>query len=152
MAVMTAEHKQNLTVWTFPAAESARRELDLLRGPQRARAITIDEAAVIEWPPGRSEPETREFYRAEAGGDRRRIWRTMLHAVFDVAEAPTPLFRDLGVNDRFLGEVREHVQPGTSMLFVLTTDGFYRDLEPSSPDFDRTLLYTTLPERAHAQR
>jgi uncharacterized membrane protein len=149
MPLMTAEHKQNLTVWTFPAAESARRALDLLRGPQRARAITI-EAAVIEWPSGRSEPETREFYRTDEGGDRRRSWRTMLHAVFDVAEAPTPLFRNLGVNDRFLGEVREHVQPGTSMLFVLTTDGFY--LEPSFPNFDMTLLYTTLPERAHAHR
>jgi hypothetical protein len=102
--------KPNLTVWTFSAAESARRALEALRG-----VLTIDEAAVIEWRPERSEPETREFYRLDGNGSRSRIWRTVFPAVFDGEQRRLELF-----DDRSLARVREHVQPGTSMLFVLT--------------------------------
>jgi uncharacterized membrane protein len=145
--VKTGRSNQNLTVWTFPSAEAARGAFDVLRGLQRASVLTIHEAAVIEWPRGRREPETREFHHVDADGDRSRVWRGLFRAIFDVEEAIAGLFRDLGVDDRLLADVRRQLQPGTSALFILTSGGFYRELEPSFREFDMTLLYTTLPER-----
>jgi len=107
--------KRNLTVWTFSAAESARRALETLRG-----VLAIDEAAVIEWRAERSEPETREFYRLDGNGGRSGIWRAVFPAFFDGDLRRPDLFRDLGVDVRSLARVRERVQPGTSMLFLLT--------------------------------
>jgi uncharacterized membrane protein len=136
----------NLTVWTFRVAEDARRALDVLRALQRTGAITVHEAALIEWPPDRSEPETREFHHLDTDADRSRIWRGLFRAVFGVEEAIGAFFQDLGVDDRLIAHVRPSMKPGTSVLFVLTSGGFYRELEPSFRDFDMTLLYTTLPE------
>jgi uncharacterized membrane protein len=143
---VNAHTNPNLTVWTFASAEGARRALDVLRRLQRARGITISDAAVIEWPPGRREPETREFHHVDADGDRSRVWRGLFRALFSVEETISGRFRDLGVDDRLLAEVREHMKPETSALFVLTAGGFIRDLEPYFREFDMTLLYTTLPD------
>jgi len=145
--VNAAHPNPNLTVWAFGSAGEAQRALDVLRHVQRTGAITIHDAAVIEWPPERREPETREFYHVDADGDRSRVWRGLFRAVFSVEETISGRFRDLGVDDRLLAEVRRHMQPETSVLFVLTTGGFTRELEPSFRDFDMTLLYTTLPEK-----
>jgi uncharacterized membrane protein len=147
LPVKTSRSSENLTVWTFTAAGAARAAFDVLRGLQRERVLTIHEAAVIEWPRERREPETREFHHADTDGDRSRVWRGLFRALFDVEEAITGLFRDLGVDDRLLAQVREQMQPGTSVLFVVTSGGFYREVEPSFRGFDMTLLYTTLPER-----
>jgi uncharacterized membrane protein len=147
LPVKTKRSSQNLTVWMFRSTEAARGTLDVLRGLQRERVLTIHEAAVIEWPRGRREPETREFQHVDADGDRSRVWRGLFRALFDVEEPIAALFRDLGVDDRLLGEVRWQMQPETSALFILTSGGFYRELEPSFRDFGATLLYTTLPER-----
>jgi uncharacterized membrane protein len=145
--VKTGRSNQNLTVWTFTSAEAARTALDVLRRLQRERVLTIYEAAVIEWPPERREPETREFHHVDADGDLSRVWRGLFRAIFDVEEAIAGLFRDLGVDDRLLAEVRRRLRHGTSALFILTSGGFYRELEPSFREFEMTLLYTTLPEQ-----
>jgi uncharacterized membrane protein len=137
---------RNLTVWTFTSAEGARRALDGLRRLQRTGEITIQDAAVVEWPPHRWEPETREFYHVDADGQRSCVWRGLFRALFGVDETISRWFRDLGVDDWLLAEVRERIRPETSVLFVVTTGGFIRDLEPSFREFGMTLLYTMLPE------
>jgi len=147
--VDAAHTNPNLTVWTFPAAEAARRGLDILRSLQHKAKITIHDAAVIEWPDGRREPETREFHHIEAGEGRSRIWSGLFGALFSVEGVISGGFRDLGVDDRLLAEMRARIQPETSLLLVLTTGGFVRELEASFVDFDMTLLYTTLPEARH---
>jgi uncharacterized membrane protein len=147
--VDAAHTNPNLTVWTFPAAEAARRALDILRSLQHKARITIHDAAVIEWPHDRREPETREFHHIEAGGGRSRIWSGLFGALFSVEGVISRRFRDLGVDDRLLAEMRARIQPETSLLLVLTTGGFVRDLEPSFVEFDMTLVYTTFPETSH---
>jgi uncharacterized membrane protein len=147
--VDAAHTNPNLTVWTFPASEAARRFLDILRSPEHKAKIAIHEAAVIEWPHDRREPETREFHRIEAGGGRSRIWSGLFGGLFSVEEEISGRFRDLGVDDRLLAEMRERIQPDRSLLLILTTGGLVRDLEPSFLEFDMTLVYTTLPKTRH---
>jgi uncharacterized membrane protein len=147
--VDSAHTDPNLTVWTFPGAEAARRALEILRSLEHKAKIAIHEAAVIEWPHDRREPETREFHHVEAGGGRSRIWSGLFGALFSVEGEISGRFRDLGVDDRLLAEMRARIQPDTSLLLVLTTGGFVRDLEPSFVEFDMTLVYMTLPETRH---
>jgi hypothetical protein len=44
MLTLGMASRSNLTVWTFPSVDGARRALDLIRGEKR-----IDGAAVISW-------------------------------------------------------------------------------------------------------
>lgn len=122
-----------LTVWKFDHPDTAAtvrvRVLDL----ERDGGIDVHDAVVVSWPDGASKPRTDQLDSgskwATAGG---AFWGLLIGAIFFL-----PLFglafgagmgalsgslRDFGIDDGFIETVRDRVTPGTSALFLLTSD------------------------------
>ena len=61
-----------------------------------------------------------------------RIWPELFGAVFDDAEGLSPLFSELGADDRTVRRLRRRLRPSTSILLVVSKGRIeedFRDLE-----------------------
>jgi uncharacterized membrane protein len=58
---------------------------------------------------------------------------------------------DVGITDSFIREVREKVTPGTSALFLLSSEAVYDRLAAELQGFDAELISTNLSNEQEAQ-
>ena len=140
-----------LTIWAFHGPRDARRALDRLRNA----SATLEDAAIISWPPHRPEPETCEFYRVGSSAGRRRIWPELFGAVFDDEEDPSSLFSGLGVDAHAVRRLRRRLRPDTSILLVVSRRGIdedFHDLEAIRFVTMRHRRSRTQPREAVASR
>ena len=144
-----------LTVWRFDkpdtAADVRARVLDL----RADGAIDVHDAVVVSWPAGARKPRTDQLGSgsgwATAGG---AFWGLLIGAIFFV-----PLFglafgagmgalsgslRDFGIDDGFIDEVRGRVTPGTSALFLLSSDADRDLVRAAFSDVHAELIATSL--------
>ena len=151
-----------LTVWKFPDAEGADRGEATLEQFQQEGLITIHDAAVVSWPPGAKKPKTRQLNdlagtRALAGS----FWGLLLGFIFFVpllgaavgaaTGALAGSMRDVGIDDDFIDSVRSEVQPGTSALFVMTSDAVQDRVREAFSEEKPTLLHTNLSGEEEAR-
>jgi uncharacterized membrane protein len=122
----------SLTVLKFPTAEGADQMLATLDSLQKQQLITVLDAATVVWPEGKKKPKTRQLHNlAAAGAMSGTFWGMLFGLIFlmplfgaaigALTGALTGSFADVGIDDRFIKEVREKVTPGTSALFLLST-------------------------------
>lgn len=122
-----------LTVVKFESPEGADEALGLLEGAQKQNLIKIQDAAVVSWPVGASKPKTRQLNNlAGAGAMGGAFWGLLFGLIFfipllglaigAVTGALTGALTDVGIDDDFIKSTREKVTPGTSALFLLSTD------------------------------
>ncbi len=119
----------SLSIWIFDASEEAERALRTLGRLEMQGHLEVDDVAVVAWPAGDLRP--RSYQAGSAGGAAAlsgAFWGLLFGLVFllpltdrEVAARTFGLER-VGLPDRFLGEVRDRVGPGTSALFLLTPD------------------------------
>lgn len=144
-----------LTVWKFDDPETAAdvraRVLDL----HADGAIDVHDAVVVSWPHDARKPRTDQLDSssrwATAGG---AFWGLLIGAIFFV-----PLFglafgagmgalsgslRDFGIDDDFVESVRERVTPGTSALFLLSSDADRDRVRTALRDVSAELIATNL--------
>jgi len=121
------------TVSQFDSAEGADQVLATLERLQRESLITIDDAAIVSWPEGAKKPSTKQLYdmkgKGALGG---AFWGLLFGLIFFVpllgmavgaaAGALSGSLSDVGIDDDFIKEVRRQVTPGTSALFLLSSD------------------------------
>jgi len=144
-----------LTVWRFPAPEAAEQALAPLRGIVIAGHATIDDCALVAWPPARRTPATRELGSLTGPGQMWGGFWGMLLALIFLTPIAGPSFgaaagafagslADFGVADDFVKRVRDSVTPGTSALFVLSgracADAFAAELEGLADEVLRSEL------------
>jgi uncharacterized membrane protein len=121
-----------LTVWKFDEPGGARRALDLVERLQKQELLTLDDAAVVTWPEGRKKPKTEQLHSMKgAGALGGSFWGLLFGLLFFVPllgmavgaamGALAGSMSDVGIDDRFIKEVREKVTPGTSALFLMTS-------------------------------
>src|SRR5262245_4029374 len=121
------------TVWRFDSADGAERAIDTLQSLQSQELIKVHDAAVVSWPEGRRKPKTRQLHSlAGAGALGGAFWGMLFGLLFFVPllgmavgaaiGGLTGSLADVGIDDKFIAQVRESVTPGTSALFVLTSD------------------------------
>jgi uncharacterized membrane protein len=122
-----------LTVWRFDTAggaDEAARTLDLLA---RGQVLTLVDAATVTWEVGKKKPKTRQLSSATgAGALGGSFWGLLFGIVFFVpllgaavgaaTGALTGSMADVGIDDGFINKVRDQVTPGTSALFLMTSD------------------------------
>ena len=122
-----------LTAVEFPTADGADRALRTLDDLQKQQLITVHDAAVVSWPEGTKQPKTRQLHnlvgRGALGG---MFWGMLFGLIFFVPllgaaigagiGALTGALTDVGIDDKFIDDVKSKVKPGTSALFTLTTD------------------------------
>jgi uncharacterized membrane protein len=122
-----------LTAWAFPGVGDADAMVDKLKALQSQQLINIQDAAVVSWEVGKKKPKTRQLNNLAGpmalGG---AFWGMLFGLLFFVPllgaaigagiGALTGSMADVGIDDKFINGVKQRVTPGTSALFLLTSD------------------------------
>jgi uncharacterized membrane protein len=122
-----------MTVWKFPTADGAAEAEQTLKELQKKELIKVHDAALVTYPEGAKRPKTRQLSNmAAAGALGGAFWGMLFGLIFFVpllglavgagVGALTGSLTDVGIDDSFIRRVRDEIQPGTSALFVLSTD------------------------------
>jgi uncharacterized membrane protein len=144
-----------LTVWKFDSAGGAEDALARLTRMQKEELIQINDAAYVEWPEDKKKPRTKQANNlAGAGALGGSFWGLLFGLIFFVPllgmavgaamGALTGSMADVGIDDDFIREVRAQVTPGTSALFVLTSNAVVDKVADEFRTSGATLLSTNL--------
>jgi uncharacterized membrane protein len=144
-----------LTVWKFEDPEGANKAVDVLESLQKQAVITVHDAATVTWEPGRKKPKTRQLASLTgAGALGGAFWGLLFGLIFFVpllglavgaaAGAISGSMADVGIDDEFIASVRDKVTPGTSALFVMTSDAVIDKVQEAFSNVDAELIYTNL--------
>jgi uncharacterized membrane protein len=145
-----------LSVWKFDTphgADAASRKLQELA---KQDLIEIHDAATVSWGEGQKKPKTHQLASTTAGGALGgSFWGLLFGLIFFVpllgaavgaaTGALAGSMTDVGIDDEFINRVRDQVTPGTSALFVMTSDAV---LDRIKEEFGETnhgeLIFTNL--------
>src|SRR5215207_5010879 len=122
-----------LTVWKFESAGGAQSALAQLERMQKEELIQVNDAAYVTWPEGKKKPKTEQLRNMTgAGALGGSFWGLLFGLIFFVPllgmavgaamGALSGSMVDVGIDDDFIREVRQQVTPGTSALFVMTSN------------------------------
>ena len=121
-----------LMVLKFDGPDRAEEALASLEELRKQHVISIQDAAVVSWREDRRAPRTRQAINTTGmGALGGTFWGMLVGFLFMVpligavvgaaAGAISGALTDIGIDDNFIKDVRERVQPGTSALFLLSS-------------------------------
>jgi uncharacterized membrane protein len=151
-----------LTAWKFPTPAGADDALATLESLQDRSLIQVHDAAVVSWPQGQKKPKTRESHAgSKIGALGGGFWGLLFGLIFfvpilglAVGAATGALFgslRDAGISDGFINDVREKVTPGTSALFLVSSDAVYDKVATEFRGTQAELIQTNLSDDQDAR-
>jgi uncharacterized membrane protein len=151
-----------LTVWKFTTPYGADIALEKLQKLQAEELIQVQDAAVVSWEQGKKKPKTREMHATGAAGALGGgFWGLLFGLIFFIpllglaisaaAGALLGSMSDVGINDQFIKTVRKEVTPGTSALFLLSSDGVLDRLKGEFEDTEAELISTNLSGEQEAK-
>lgn len=122
-----------LTVWKFPTDTGADNAIRILEELQGERLIIVHDAAIVSWAEGAKKPKTRQLNSlAGPGALGGAFWGLLFGLLFFIPllgaaigasiGGLTGAFAHLGIDDHFIGRLKDQITPGTSALFVLTSE------------------------------
>lgn len=155
----------SLTIWRFDSAGGALRAAKTLEDLTRRQLIVIHDAAVVSWEEGKKKPKLRQLHNLTGSGALGgAFWGMLIGLIFFVpflgaavgaaTGAITGALSDVGIDDDLIKQVRDRITPGTSALFVLSSDAVVDRVRNAfvgqgSPE----LIFTNLdPEQENALR
>ena len=144
-----------LSVWKFSDVYAAERAEATLETLQKQNLITVHDAAIVTWEEGKKKPKTRQLNSmtgvAALGGS---FWGLLFGLLFFVPllgmavgaaiGALAGSMADVGIDDDFIDSVRSKVTPGTSALFVLTSDAVIDRVKEAFEGQQMELIQTNL--------
>jgi uncharacterized membrane protein len=144
-----------LTVWKFLTPTGADEAVATLESLQAQELITVHDAATVTWPVARKKPKTRQLNNlAGVGALSGSFWGLLFGLLFFVplfgmavgaaAGAIGGALSDVGIDDDFIATVRAKVQPGTSALFVMTSDAVVDKVHDAFVGVQAELIQTNL--------
>ncbi|MEU3270589.1 DUF1269 domain-containing protein [Saccharomonospora sp. NPDC006951] len=144
-----------LTVWKFDSASGAEQALHLLTRLQKEQLIRINDAAYVSWPEGRKKPKTKDLGKLTGSGALGgSFWGFLFGLLFfvpllgmAVGAAVGALAGSLthaGIDEDFVAEVRRQVVPGTSALFVVSSEAVADRVLGSFKETGASLITTNL--------
>jgi uncharacterized membrane protein len=151
-----------LTVWKFEStggADSAERTV--LAFAQEG-LISVHDAATVSWEVGAKKPKTRQLNpTTSTGALGGSFWGLLFGLIFFVpllgaavgaaAGAVAGSLNDVGIDDNFINRVRDQITPGTSALFLLSSDAVIDKLRDAFTGDDKPeLLFTNLSNEQDA--
>lgn len=122
-----------LTVLKFETSDGANKALQVIEDLSKQKLITVHDAAIVTWPQDKKKPKTKQLHNlAGAGALSGAFWGMLFGLIFFIPifglvvgaalGALTGSMADVGINDNFIKSVRSKVTPGTSALFLMTSD------------------------------
>ena len=144
-----------LSGWRFDTAPGADEAIATLERLASQRLIAVHDAATVSWPPNAKRPKTRHLSNlAGAGALGGAFWGLLFGLLFLVpllgaaigaaAGALAGRFSDFGIDNDFIKRSRDEIQPGTSALFVLTSDAVRDKVQQAFAGQRAELLFTNL--------
>lgn len=120
-----------LTVLKFNTPDGAEQTAAVMQELQKQGLLSVRDAATVSFPPDAKKPKTRQLHSmAGLGALDGAFWGMLFGIIFFVpllgmalgaaAGAFAGSFIDVGIDDKFIKELRTKVTPGTSALFLLT--------------------------------
>ena len=151
-----------LSVWRFETPDGADRAVKTLGDLARERLITIHDAATVSWPEGAKKPKTRQLNDlAGQGALGGAFWGMLFGLLFLVpllgaaigaaAGALAGKFSDVGISNEFIARARERITPGSSALFVLSSDAVVDRVKQEFSGQQVELLFTNLSTEQEAK-
>jgi uncharacterized membrane protein len=152
----------SLTVWEFGEPFGADAALEKLQLMQQQELIKIRDAAVVSWEEGTSKPRTRQLHDTKMSGALGGgFWGLLFGLIFFVpllglaigaaAGALTGSLVDVGISDKFIKDVRDKVTPGTSALFLLSSDAVFDRVAAEFAGTGAELISTNMSEEQEAR-
>jgi uncharacterized membrane protein len=149
-----------LTVWKFQDPNGADQALTTLEQLQKEQLITVHDGAVVSWPADRKKPKTRQLHSTTAAGALGgSFWGLLFGLIFFIpllglaigaaTGALAGSLTDVGIDDNFIKQARDEITPGTSALFVMTSDAVVdkvRGRFTDTPGGPPQLIHTNLSE------
>ncbi|WGL50383.1 DUF1269 domain-containing protein [Nocardioides sp. BP30] len=122
-----------LTVWRFDTPNGADEAAHTLARLAEEQVIKVHDAATVSWEVGKKKPKTHQLNNLTGGGALGgAFWGLLFGLIFFVpllgaaigaaTGALAGSLTDVGIDDRFINKIRDEVTPGTSALFVMTSD------------------------------
>ncbi|GAA1208989.1 DUF1269 domain-containing protein [Prauserella alba] len=144
-----------LSVWKFDDPAGAREASEKLRTLAKQNLITVHDAATVSWTEGDNRPKTTQLHNlVGAGALGGAFWGTLFGLIFFIpllgmamgaaAGALGGSMRDVGIDDDFIRRIRDDVVPGTSALFVMTSDAVIDRVHDEFRDVRAELVFTNL--------
>ncbi|NPC96830.1 DUF1269 domain-containing protein [Nocardioides sp. zg-DK7169] len=145
-----------LTVWKFDNPRGADEAEATLAELARANVVTLIDAATVSWEEGKKRPRTHQANNTVGiGALGGAFWGMLFGLIFFVPLIGAALgaatgalagsLTDVGIDDEFINRVRDQVTPGTSALFVLTSDAVVDKVRDAFADHKPAeLLFTNL--------
>ncbi|MCE7002213.1 DUF1269 domain-containing protein [Kibdelosporangium philippinense] len=145
-----------LTIWRFDTPDGARQAVRTLESLAASGLIKLHDAAIVSWAEGAKKPATKQLHnlagRGALGG---MFWGMLFGLIFFVpllgaaigaaTGALVGVFSDVGIDDRLIARVREQVTPGTSALFLYSSDAVLDKIKEAMAGHDQPeLLFTNL--------
>ena len=123
-----------LTAWKFDSPDGASQAVRTLKELQDEGLIVIQSAAIVEWPQGNKKPKTRQVDDMTGpmaiGG---AFWGFLFGIIFFVPligaavgagiGALSGSLGHVGIDDKFIDQVKGAVTEGTSALFLMSSGG-----------------------------
>jgi len=151
-----------LTALKFSSPDGAGQMLEKIKSLQKMQLITLQDAAIVTWPEGKSKPKTKQLVSmAGIGALQGAFWGMLFGLIFFV-----PFFglavgaafgalggkmADYGIDDDFIKRTRSEVTEGTSALFLLTSDAVQDKVLDELKDFDFELIASNMTKEQEAQ-
>jgi uncharacterized membrane protein len=150
-----------LTVWRFDTDTGADEATKVLGDLVTKHLITVHDAATVSWTEGRKKPKTRQLNdfagRAALGG---AFWGLLFGMIFLVpllgaavgaaSGAIAGSLSDAGIDDGFINRVRDGVTPGTSALFVMSSDAVLDKVRDAFAGQRPELIFTNVSDEQEA--
>jgi uncharacterized membrane protein/uncharacterized BrkB/YihY/UPF0761 family membrane protein len=151
-----------LTVWRFATPDGADAAERTLTNLAKEKLITIVDAATVSWPADRPRPRTHQVASPTgAGALSGSFWGLLFGVLFFVpvlgvavgaaAGALAGTMTDIGIDDDFIAAVRREVTPGTSALFLLSSDARIEALRDAFAAHGPELVHTDLDAATEAR-
>ena len=151
-----------LTVWKFDDAGGAARAGEKLAQLQKQGLIQVHDAAAASWPADKKKPRTAQLnHLAGAGALGGAFWGLLFGLLFFIplfgmaagaaAGAIGGAMSDVGIDDDFIASVRSEVEPGTSALFLLSSDAVIDKVKDAFAEDRPHLLRTNLSDADEAK-
>jgi uncharacterized membrane protein len=144
-----------LTVWRFSTPDGADRAAKVLSRLADDNLINIHDAATVSWPLGRGKPKTRQLHHlAGTSALSGAFWGMLFGVIFLVPllgaavgaglGALSGSMVDVGINDDLIQRIRQDVVPGTSALFILSSDAVLDRIRSAFEGERPELVFTNL--------
>lgn len=122
-----------MTVWKYSTPTGAEQAVQILQRLSAEQDITVLDAATVSWEVGEKKPKTHQLNDLTGSGALGgAFWGLLFGLIFFVPLLGAALgaatgalsgsLTDVGIDDAFINRTRDQVTPGTSALFILSSD------------------------------